>query len=77
MSVDDHNACGSPGRVGGAVPAGASSLELGCGTGPILRPLAELGHPVLDVDESPAVLARIRSGEGPGRSTGMRRVSTS
>jgi len=44
--------------VHGAVPAGASILELGCGTGRILRPLAGLGHPVLGVDESAAMLAR-------------------
>ena len=44
--------------VHAAVPAGASILELGCGTGRILRPLAELGHPVLGVDESAAMLAR-------------------
>jgi SAM-dependent methyltransferase len=42
-----------------AVPEGASILELGCGTGRILRPLAELGHPVLGVDESPAMLAHL------------------
>jgi SAM-dependent methyltransferase len=39
------------------VPPGASILELGCGTGRILRRLAELGHPVHGVDESPAMLA--------------------
>jgi SAM-dependent methyltransferase len=39
------------------VPAGASILELGCGTGRILRPLAALGHPVHGVDESPQMLA--------------------
>ena len=44
--------------VHAAVPAGASILELGCGTGRILRPLAGLGHPVLGVDESAAMLAR-------------------
>ncbi len=44
--------------VHAAVPPGASILELGCGTGRILRPLAELGHPVLGVDESAAMLAR-------------------
>ena len=44
--------------VHAAVPAGASILELGCGTGRILRPLAELGHPVLGVDESAGMLAR-------------------
>ncbi|WP_283136489.1 class I SAM-dependent methyltransferase [Rhizohabitans arisaemae] len=50
---------GEPEIVHGAVPAGASILELGCGTGRILRPLAEYGHPVLGVDESPAMLARL------------------
>jgi SAM-dependent methyltransferase len=45
--------------VHAAVPAGASILELGCGTGRILRPLAELGHPVLGVDESAAMLDRV------------------
>jgi SAM-dependent methyltransferase len=44
--------------VHAAVPAGASILELGCGTGRILRALAELGHPVLGVDESAAMLDR-------------------
>jgi len=50
---------GEPEIVHNAVPAGASILELGCGTGRILRPLAGLGHPVLGVDESAAMLARI------------------
>lgn len=45
--------------VHSAVPAGASILELGCGAGRILRPLAELGHPVTGVDDSEAMLARI------------------
>ena len=49
---------GEPEIVHGAVPAGASILELGCGTGRILRPLAALGHPVTGVDDSPAMLAR-------------------
>ncbi|HEY1822948.1 MAG TPA: methyltransferase domain-containing protein [Trebonia sp.] len=44
--------------VHAAVPAGASILELGCGTGRILRPLASLGHPVTGVDDSPDMLAR-------------------
>ncbi|GII88788.1 methyltransferase [Sphaerisporangium siamense] len=48
-----------PSIVHGAVPEGASILELGCGAGRILRALAELGHPVLGVDESPAMLARV------------------
>ena len=50
---------GEPEVVHSAVPPGASILELGCGTGRILRPLAELGHPVLGVDESPEMLARV------------------
>lgn len=45
--------------VHAAVPDGASVLELGCGTGRILRPLARLGHPVLGVDDSPAMLAHV------------------
>jgi SAM-dependent methyltransferase len=44
--------------VHAAVPPGASVLELGCGTGRILRPLAALGHPVTGVDDSPAMLER-------------------
>jgi SAM-dependent methyltransferase len=50
---------GEPQIVHDAVPPGAPVLELGCGTGRILRPLAGLGHPVLGADESPAMLARI------------------
>ena len=49
---------GEPEIVHAAVPAGASILELGCGTGRILRLLAALGHPVTGVDDSPAMLAR-------------------
>jgi SAM-dependent methyltransferase len=49
---------GEPDIVHAAVPAGASILELGCGTGRILRPLAALGHPVTGVDDSPEMLAR-------------------
>ncbi len=50
---------GEPEIVHGAVPEGASILELGCGTGRILRPLAALGHPVVGVDESAEMLARV------------------
>jgi SAM-dependent methyltransferase len=50
---------GEPQIVHAAVPEGAAILELGCGTGRILRPLADLGHPVLGVDESPAMLAHL------------------
>jgi SAM-dependent methyltransferase len=49
---------GEPEIVHAAVPPGASILELGCGTGRILRPLAALGHPVTGVDDSPQMLAR-------------------
>jgi SAM-dependent methyltransferase len=50
---------GEPEIVHGAIPAGASILELGCGTGRILRPLAALGHPVTGVDDSPDMLAHL------------------
>ena len=50
---------GEPAIVHSAVPEGASIVELGCGTGRILRPLADLGHPVFGVDESPAMLAHL------------------
>ena len=50
---------GEAGIVHAAVPEGASILELGCGTGRILKPLARLGHRVHGVDESPGMLARL------------------
>jgi SAM-dependent methyltransferase len=50
---------GEPEIVHAAVPPGASLLELGCGTGRLLRPLAALGHPVVGVDESAAMLAYV------------------
>jgi SAM-dependent methyltransferase len=49
---------GEPEIVHAAIPAGASILELGCGTGRILRPLAALGHPVIGADDSADMLAR-------------------
>jgi SAM-dependent methyltransferase len=49
---------GEPEIVHAAAPPGASILELGCGTGRLLRPLAALGHPVTGVDDSPEMLAR-------------------
>jgi SAM-dependent methyltransferase len=51
-------AFGEPEIVHGAIPEGASILELGCGTGRILRPLAAMGHRVTGADESPDMLAR-------------------
>ena len=50
---------GEAATVHAAVPAGASILELGCGTGRILRPLAGLGHRVHGVDDSAGMLARL------------------
>lgn len=53
-----------PGIVHAAAPSPrASVLELGAGTGRITRALAELGHPVVAVDESPEMLAHIRDAE--------------
>jgi SAM-dependent methyltransferase len=54
---------GEPEVVHGAVPAGASILELGAGAGRMTHRLVELGHPVVAVDESPEMLARVRGAE--------------
>jgi SAM-dependent methyltransferase len=51
---------GEPEVVHGAVPAGAGILELGAGAGRMTHELVALGHPVVAVDESAAMLARIR-----------------
>jgi SAM-dependent methyltransferase len=50
---------GEPEIVHEAIPEGASILELGCGTGRLLRPLAEMGHQVTGADDSPDMIARI------------------
>ncbi|GAA5157500.1 MULTISPECIES: class I SAM-dependent methyltransferase [Amycolatopsis] len=47
--------------VHGAVPPGAAVLDLGCGTGRIAHRLQELGHPVVAVDDSPEMLAHVRT----------------
>ena len=53
-----------PGIVHAAAPSPhASVLELGAGTGRVTRALAELGHPIVAVDESPEMLAHIRGAE--------------
>ncbi len=49
-----------PEVIAGAVPPGASLLELGCGVGRMTRPLVELGFRVTAVDESADMLARVR-----------------
>lgn len=46
-----------------AIPAGASVLELGSGTGRMTRPLTAYGHPVVAVDHSAEMLAHIRGAE--------------
>lgn len=45
--------------IHGAVPAGASILELGCGTGRITRGLLALGHRITGVDFSADMLAHM------------------
>jgi 2-polyprenyl-3-methyl-5-hydroxy-6-metoxy-1,4-benzoquinol methylase len=54
---------GEPEIVHDAIGPGASVLELGCGAGRITRPLAALGHPVVAVDESAEMLARVQGAE--------------
>jgi SAM-dependent methyltransferase len=56
-------AFGEPAIVHEAIGAGASILELGCGTGRVTRPLVDLGHPVVAVDESAEMLAHVRDAE--------------
>ncbi|MFJ4673273.1 class I SAM-dependent methyltransferase [Kitasatospora purpeofusca] len=46
--------------IAGAVPPGASLLELGCGVGRMTHPLVAQGFRVTAVDESAPMLARIR-----------------
>ncbi|WP_380281430.1 class I SAM-dependent methyltransferase [Kitasatospora purpeofusca] len=49
-----------PEVIAGAVPPGASLLELGCGVGRVTHPLLERGFRVTAVDESAEMLARVR-----------------
>ncbi|MGK3200150.1 class I SAM-dependent methyltransferase [Amycolatopsis sp. MEPSY49] len=53
-------AAGEPEIVHAALPPGASILELGCGAGRVTHALLALGHPVVAVDDSPAMLAHVR-----------------
>jgi SAM-dependent methyltransferase len=54
---------GEPELIHGAVPPGASILELGSGAGRITHELIRLGHPVTAVDESAEMLAHVRGPE--------------
>jgi SAM-dependent methyltransferase len=47
-----------------AIPARASILDLGCGTGRFARALAELGHDVVAVDNEPAMLEGLDETDG-------------
>ncbi|WP_326696965.1 class I SAM-dependent methyltransferase [Streptomyces sp. NBC_01754] len=49
-----------PDVIEGALPAGASLLELGCGAGRVTHPLVGRGFEVTAVDESPQMLERVR-----------------
>jgi SAM-dependent methyltransferase len=51
----------TPALIHGAVPPGATVLELGCGVGRITEPLAALGHRIVAVDNSPEMLDHVRS----------------
>jgi SAM-dependent methyltransferase len=57
-------AMGEPEIVHAAVPPAASILELGAGAGRMTHRLVEFGHPVVAVDESRAMLDRIRGAAG-------------
>lgn len=47
-----------------AIPAGASVLDLGCGTGRFARALAALGHTVVGVDHEPGMLEGLAAVDG-------------
>ena len=48
-----------------AEESGGPVLELGCGTGRVLLPIAALGIPCVGVDASPAMLAALRAKNPP------------
>jgi SAM-dependent methyltransferase len=56
-------ALGEPEVIHEAVPAGAEILELGAGAGRITHELVALGHEVVAVDNSSAMLALVRGAE--------------
>ena len=47
--------------VAAAVPAGAETLEIGCGTGAVTQRLVERGARVTALDQSPEMLAQARA----------------
>ncbi|MGW0671602.1 class I SAM-dependent methyltransferase [Streptomyces sp. NPDC002746] len=55
LSVGDE-----PDVIAGAVPAGSSILELGCGAGRVTHPLLRRGFTVTAVDESAQMLEQVR-----------------
>jgi SAM-dependent methyltransferase len=60
---------GEPELVHATVPAGAAVLDLGCGTGRVAVPLADLGHRVVGVDDSAEMLAQLSPDVDGVRST--------
>ena len=65
--VDVYRALPRPAEVEaihGAIPAGASILDLGAGVGRYATALAKLGHPIVAVDHEPAMLDGLASVEG-------------
>lgn len=54
---------GEPELIHSVIPEGAEVLDLGCGVGRIAHALIALGHPVVAVDESAAMLAHVRGAE--------------
>jgi SAM-dependent methyltransferase len=56
-------ALGEPELIHEAVPEGAEILELGAGAGRVTHQLLALGHPVVAVDNSEEMLARIEGAE--------------
>ncbi len=48
-----------------SLPAGQPILEIGCGTGRVMRPLAKLGGRVVGIDESAQMLEIARAHLGP------------
>jgi SAM-dependent methyltransferase len=65
--VDVYRALPRPAEadtIHAALPAGASVLDLGCGTGRFARALAPLGHEVVAVDQEPAMLEGLDAVDG-------------